>query len=158
MSARYEFLTTWLLRAPRAAVWDAIEDATAWPAWWRGVQSVVELDGGDGQRVGSRYRVRWRSFVPYPIGFTFEVDRVERPRLMHGRAHGDLNGTGTWRLYEQDGITAVTYDWRVTTAKPWMNLVAPLARPVFEWNHDWVMARGGEGLARRLGVELLASG
>ena len=28
-----------------------------------------------------------------------------------------------------------------------MNLLAPLARPVFEWNHDWVMARGGEGIA-----------
>lgn len=156
--ARYEFLTTWLLRAPREAVWDAIQDTAAWPTWWRGVESVEELDGGDGARVGSRYRVRWRSFVPYSIQFDFEVERVELPVLMSGRATGDLDGTGTWRLYEQDGVTAVTYDWRVSTTKPWMNLVAPLARPVFEWNHDWVMARGGEGLARRLGLELLASG
>jgi uncharacterized protein YndB with AHSA1/START domain len=156
--ADYAFLTSWLLRAPRAAVWDAIEDAAAWPRWWRGVESVDELDGGDGARVGSRHRVRWRSFVPYAIEFEFEVERVERPVLMSGRASGDLEGSGAWRLYEQDGVTAVTYDWRVRTTKPWMNAMAPVARPVFEWNHDWVMARGGEGLAARLGAELVASG
>jgi uncharacterized protein YndB with AHSA1/START domain len=156
--APYAFLTTWLLRAPRPLVWEAIEDATAWPQWWHGVESVEELDGGDGDRVGSRYRVRWRSFVPYAVQFVFEVERVEIPVTMHGRATGDLEGSGTWRLYEQDGITAVTYDWRIATTKPWMNAVAPLARPVFEWNHDWVMARGGEGLAKRLGVELVAAG
>lgn len=158
MPARYEFLTTWLLRAPRETVWDALADTAAWPEWWQGVESVAELDGGDGQRVGSRYRVRWRSLVPYSVEFDFEVERVEPPRLMRGRATGDLDGAGAWRLYEQDGLTAVTYDWRVSTSKRWMNLVAPLARPVFEWNHNWVMARGGEGLARRLGVELLARG
>ncbi|MEA2376163.1 MAG: hypothetical protein QOD13_70, partial [Thermoleophilaceae bacterium] len=36
--------------------------------------------------------------------------------------------------------------------------LAPVARPVFEYNHDVVMRWGGEGLARRLGVELLAAG
>jgi hypothetical protein len=36
-----------------------------------------------------------------------------------------------------------------------MNALAPLLRPAFVWNHDWVMRQGGEGLARRLGVPLL---
>jgi hypothetical protein len=35
--------------------------------------------------------------------------------------------------------------------------LAPLLRPVFEWNHDWVMARGGEGIAQLLGCRLLAA-
>jgi hypothetical protein len=56
--------------------------------------------------------------VPYAVGFDFEVERVELPVLMSGRATGDLEGSGTWRLYEQDGVTAVTYDWRVRTMKP----------------------------------------
>jgi hypothetical protein len=71
---------------------------------------------------------------------------------------GELSGVGLWRLYEQDGVTAVLYEWNVATSKAWMNLLAPLARPVFEWNHDWVMARGGEGIARLLGCRLLSSG
>lgn len=153
--ARYEFLTTWLLRAPRTAVWAAIEDVTGWPEWWRGVEAVAELGGGNGERVGSRYRVRWRSFVPYSVEFVFEVERVDLPEAMSGRATGDLEGTGAWRLVERAGVTAVTYDWRVDTTRRWMNAVAPVARPIFAFNHDWVMARGGEGLARRLDVELL---
>jgi hypothetical protein len=36
-----------------------------------------------------------------------------------------------------------------------MNLLAPVARPVFKWNHDYVMQRGGEALARRLGARLV---
>ena len=32
------------------------------------------------------------------------------------------------------------------------------ARPVFRLNHDYVMRRGGEGLARLLGTELVAHG
>ncbi len=49
------------------------------------------------------------------------------------------------------------YEWNVSTGKRWMNAVAPLARPVFAWNHDLVMRWGGEGLARELGLPLLAS-
>ena len=43
----YRFLTTWLLEAERAPVWDAIFDQKRWPSWWRGVEDVVELDPGD---------------------------------------------------------------------------------------------------------------
>jgi hypothetical protein len=32
-----------------------------------------------------------------------------------------------------------------------MNYLAPIARPVFKWNHDVVMAWGREGLEKRLG-------
>jgi hypothetical protein len=37
-----------------------------------------------------------------------------------------------------------------------MNLLAPVARPIFKWNHDVVMGWGAEGLARKLGVERLS--
>jgi uncharacterized protein YndB with AHSA1/START domain len=156
--ASYRFLSTWLLEAPRQDVWDVIADAEAWPEWWPGVTATVETRRGDERRVGSRHRVRWRSLVPYAVEFEFEVDTVDEPLYMAGRATGDLEGTGVWRLYEERGVTAVTYDWRVRTALAWMNAVAPIARPVFEWNHRWVMARGGEGLARRIGAPLLACG
>jgi hypothetical protein len=117
-----------------------------------------ELDGGDAGRVGSRYRVAWRSRVPYVLEFDFTVRGLEAGRWMEGEATGDLEGRGRWRLFEDGGITAVVYDWDVTSTKRWMNLLGPLARPVFEYNHDVVMRWGGEGLARRLGVRLLAAG
>jgi uncharacterized protein YndB with AHSA1/START domain len=153
---RYAFLTTWLLASPREPVWDAIYDEASWPQWWRGVEVAEELRPGDDLGVGTVSRMVWRSFLPYRVEFEVTATRIEHPTLMEGEAVGDLEGTGRWRLYEQDGITAVIYEWNVATTKPWMTRMAPLLRPVFEWNHDWVMRRGGEGLAARLGCELLA--
>ena len=105
-----------------------------------------------------RYRIAWRSRVPYELEFDFEVVDLDEPRCMRGVASGALTGTGHWRLYEQDGVTAVTYEWKVRTTKRWMNLLSHLARPIFDHNHDVVMRWGGEGLARRLDCNLLAAG
>jgi hypothetical protein len=55
-----------------------------------------------------------------------------------------------------EGFTRVTYDWRISTTQAWMNLLAPLARPVFVWNHDTIMKEGGRAIAAHLGVRLLA--
>ena len=105
-----------------------------------------------------RYRIAWRSRIPYELEFEFTVSELDEPRSMSGDAAGELSGTGHWRLFEQDGVTAVTYEWNVRTTKSWMNLLAPIARPVFEYNHNVVMRWGGEGLARRLDCNLLAAG
>ena len=86
------------------------------------------------------------------------MDRVDSPHEMEGSAEGELTGRGHWRLYEHAGVTAVTYDWNVRTTKSWMNLIAPLAKPIFEYNHNVVMRWGGEGLAGRLDCNLLAAG
>ena len=157
-AAEYRFLTTWLLEAPRASAWEVLRDPLRWPEWWRGVERVDELDPGDDRGVGSRYRIAWRSRIPYELEFDFTVRSVDAPRAMDGHAAGALEGSGHWRLFEQHGMTAVVYDWRVRTTERWMNALAPVARPVFEYNHDVVMRWGGEGLARRLGARLVAAG
>jgi hypothetical protein len=70
-------------------------------------------------------------------------------------ADGELAGTGRWRFFDGRD-TAVTYEWNVRTTRPWMNVLAPVARPVFRWNHNVVMHQGGQGLADLLGARLLA--
>ncbi len=154
----YRFLTTWLIEAPRVDVWEVLQDPLAWPQWWRGVRRVTELERGDPERVGSRYGIAWRSRIPYDLEFEFNVERVEAPFLMEGSARGQLEGSGRWRLFEQNGVSAVLYEWNVRTNAVWMNLLAPVGRPLFEHNHHIVMRWGGEGLARRLGTTLLAAG
>jgi Polyketide cyclase / dehydrase and lipid transport len=155
--AEYRFLTTWLLDCEREPVWDAIHDQKTWPTWWHGAVEVVELDPGDEQALGSRARITWRSLLPYRLVVETHTTRVERPHLLSGEAEGELAGTGTWRFYEQDGATAALYEWNVRTTRPWMNLLAPVARPVFAWNHDWLMRQGGEGIAELLGCRLIAA-
>jgi uncharacterized protein YndB with AHSA1/START domain len=152
--ARYEFVTTWCVDAPIEAVFEVLNGSTGYPRWWKGVQSVEVLEPGDQGGIGGLHRFTWRSVLPYSLGFDLRVTRVERPHLIEAQAFGELEGIGTWRLYEGHG-TAIVYDWRVRTTKLWMNLLGPLAGPAFAWNHDVVMRQGGEGLAGELGATLL---
>ena len=156
--AHYRFLTTWLLESPREPVFDAIYDQASWPSWWRGVEEASEVRPGDESGVGTVARMVWKSLLPYRVEFEVTTTHVERPHLLQADAVGELTGVGRWRLLEEGGVTAVLYEWNVATSRAWMNLLAPVARPVFEWNHDWVMARGGEGIANLLGCRLLARG
>jgi uncharacterized protein YndB with AHSA1/START domain len=137
-------------------VWEVVSDCEGWGRWWRGVERSKVIARGDEDGVGVRIHSRWRGAVPYVVRFESETVRVERPHVIEVRARGELVGRGVWRLYEGDG-TCVTYDWHVETTATWMNALAPLARPLFEWNHDTLMRRGAEGLARELGCELLAA-
>jgi Polyketide cyclase / dehydrase and lipid transport len=153
--AEYRFLTTWCLDAPIERVFDAIDDAASWPRWWKGVTRADLVEEGDADGVGRLWRFTWRSRLPYDLAFDSRVVRREPPHLLEGHADGELIGVGRWRLYDGLG-TAVVYEWNVRTARSWMNRAAPVARPLFAWNHDAVMRQGAEGLARRLGATLLA--
>jgi uncharacterized protein YndB with AHSA1/START domain len=152
----YNFLTTWLLEAERERVWEAIYDSESWPQWWKGVLEAEKLEEGDADGVGEFGRYVWKSRLPYRLEFFVRTTTVERPHLLEGDASGELTGIGRWRLFEQGGATAVLYEWKVRTTRAWMNLLAPIARPVFAVNHDYVMRNGGAGLAKLLGARLLA--
>ena len=154
--AEYRFLTTWLLEAPRERVWDAIYESERWPEWWHGVLEADKLEEGDESGVGQYGRYVWKSKLPYKLEFFVRTTRVEKPYLLEGNAEGELAGVGRWRLFERDGVTAALYEWNVHTTRAWMNLLSPVARPIFAVNHDYVMRNGGQGIAKLLGASLLA--
>jgi len=147
----YEFTSVWNIDAPLPAVWELIKNADTWPEWWRGVLSNVELTPGDADGIGSIRRSVWKSRLPYKLEFDSELLRIEHHRLIEVRAFGHLEGQGLWQFEElNEHSTRVQYDWTVKTNKAWMNLLAPIAKPLFRWNHDVIMRWGEEGLNRRL--------
>jgi uncharacterized protein YndB with AHSA1/START domain len=148
--ASYSFVTTWRFSAPVEAVWEAIFDSERWPLWWNGLEQVIELVPGDANRVGCVRRFTWKGRLPFRLVVDMRVIRVEPPTTLESIASGALEGRGLWSLARSAQGTTVRYDWQVRTTKRWMNLVAPLARPLFTWNHDVVMRRGEAGLRRTL--------
>jgi hypothetical protein len=151
----YKFVTIWRVAAPIESVWNEIYRSGEWPTWWKGVESVLEVRKGDERGVGSVRRYTWKSKLPYRLSFDMETIRVEPPTLLEGIASGELQGRGLWQLSADGDETIVRYDWSVDTTKRWMNLVAPIARPLFEWNHNVVMNWGAAGLEKRLGARVV---
>lgn len=152
----YALTTQWVLAAPVERIWDALVAPETWPRWWPQVESVVLLRSGDAQGIGALRRYTWSSRLPYRLTFDMTTASLARPTFIEGFASGELNGVGRWRLASAQGMAQVEYEWTVTTGKRWMQALAPVLAPVFRWNHDQVMAAGGRGLARYLGVRLLA--
>lgn len=98
----------------------------------------------------------FRSVLPYSLSFRSNVVAIEDMKRIEGRASGELTGIGIWHFTTEGSYTVVNYYWTVKTTKWWMNFLSPIARPAFEWNHNIIMRWGGEGLAQRLGCELVA--
>ena len=151
----YKFVTVWRIEAPIDAVWEAIYRSETWPAWWGSVRRVVEVAPGNDDGIGNVRRYFWRSRLPYDLVFEVKVTRIDRPVSLVGVSAGELVGRGTWDLSQDGAVTTVRNTWEVRTTKRWMNLLAPLARPLFGWNHAFSMRQGGEGLARLLGARLV---
>ncbi len=154
--SEYVFETTWRIDAPLADVWEEVFHSEKWPQWWKGVVQVERLKIGDERGIGAIRRFTFKSFLPYALSMNIRSTRIEHHRLIEGAISGELEGTGTWRLAEQDGVTEVSFEERVRTTKFWMRLLAPLARRAFRFNHHIVMRWGGESLAKRLGATLLS--
>jgi len=154
--ASYSFLTTWCVDAPIEPVWELVFEAERYPQWWKGVRKVTALEPGGERGVGALYRLEWRSKLPYSLEFDMRVTRSEPPYLLEAQASGELEGLGIWRLFSSAAGTAAIYSWDVSTSATWMNRLAPIARPAFNWNHDLVMRQGAHGLAERLGARLIA--
>ena len=147
--AEYSFVTVWRHQAPIEAVYDAIADSLRWPEWWSTVKRVDELVAGDpATGDGSIRRYTFKGSLPYTLSFDMAVSRMERPQALAGSATGELEGTGVWTLTEEaGGVTVARYDWNVRTTRWWMNLLGPIARPIFKANHDLVMGRGRRACA-----------
>lgn len=154
--AEYQLTSVWRIDAPVERVYEIICRPAGWPSWWRGVTDVVELEPGDELGIGSVQRYTWKGRLPYALTFTVRVVRVRPLSTVEGIASGELEGVGRWCFSQEGSTTSVCYEWRVRTTKWWMNLLAPIARPFFKWNHNLVMRAGGEGLARLLNARLIS--
>lgn len=152
--AQYHFITEAALTAPAERVWAVVSRPEDYPAIWRWCRRVEVLDAGGADLLGARHRLHFGTALPYTITVTTEVVRVEAPGLLETRADGDLHGRGRWTL-TAGAHTSVRYEWLVATTKRWMNVLAPVARPVFTWNHDVLMRDLARGVAAASGGELL---
>ena len=160
-STDYEFRTVWRVAGTPEEVEAVLGDTTGLPRWWPSVYLSVEpVAGGPEPRPGipRPARLHTKGWLPYTLRWTLTVTEPVTSRGFALTAEGDLNGTGRW-TFEKDGPeTVITYDWRVSTAKPLLRRLSWLLKPAFAANHRWAMARGQESLALELRRRRAATG
>ena len=151
----YHFVTIWRTKAPLSEVYREIHASDSRPEWWPAVKKVETLSKGNDQDLGTVRRMTWKGALPYSLAFDMKSTIVEPETVLAGDAFGELEGHGRWEFSREGEDTIIRYDWKVYTTKAWMNLFAPIAKPMFQWNHDHVMKGGAEGLSQRLGAAVI---
>jgi uncharacterized protein YndB with AHSA1/START domain len=144
--ASYSFVTVWRFHAPVERVWAAIRDYQDWPSWWPAIAEARRVTAGGPDGTGEVACFTFRTRLPYRVRFAMTTTHMREPFELDGQAAGELEGTGRWRLSTEGEETVVRYEWDVRTTRWFMNLLAPIARPAFSWNHDQVMESGRRGL------------
>lgn len=156
MASKYHFITWIELGATSQQIWDTLAKSEDWVSWWRWLEHAEVLDPGNANGVGHRVRHRVTSPLRYRLTYVGSVTVAEEALMSRFEAVGDLEGVGQFAL-EPAGSesTLITFHWLVETPKPWMNLLAPLARPLFVWSHHRLMYDFARDLAGALSAGLI---
>jgi hypothetical protein len=134
---------TFLLPAPRAAVWDALGEVSDYPAWWPWLR---RFDAG-GLDEGDVWRCAIRPPLPYALQCTVTLTTVRAPALVVARLAGDVAGDARLDLTEQPRATEARITSRLEARRLPARLLARVAPPVARWGHDWVFTTAARQFA-----------
>ncbi len=140
----YVFVDEWDVAAPPDAVFAAIADSSTYPVWWRPV--YLDVDSAPGIEVGAESRQHFKGRLPYHLHTRSVITELDPPRTITADVDGDLRGRGTWTLTPTSRGTHVRFDWQVHADRKLLQMLTPVLRPIFRWNHNWAIARAKEGL------------
>jgi uncharacterized protein YndB with AHSA1/START domain len=146
------------VQAPIDEVFRHIADARTYPQWWPVYPKVEVLRDVSPELVGARARLLVKSALGYTLTLEVEIVEADPPRYLKTAATGQLEGTGLWELEAQGPeagtlgapTTHVTFTWIVASRHPLLNLLEPVAKPLFAWSHNDASRKGHLGLKRRL--------
>lgn len=140
MKNRYHLKSVWTFTVDADSVWDALEELIAGNdpmVWWPAVQTESYSDGS--------LHVRASSGLGYSLRFRLSDLEADRPETLTVKADGDLEGEGVMRIAAAGPAgSTMAIDWTVETSRRWMRASAWLLRPLFEFAHRLVMAKGEE--------------
>ena len=145
----------WQVAAELPEVWPVLRRIEDWPGWWPSVRSVVPHPANPTNGSATTWEFTFRTRLPYSLIWSGELVQEEPSARVEWQVSGQLTGRGICSVRAVDGGTLVWWDWVVRPQRTWMRLMAPIARPVFSWNHKELMDEGAAALAQQVGTRLL---
>jgi hypothetical protein len=155
----YDLQSSWLLPATPDNVWAIIADVNmSWPNWWPHCSFAGPLQrkqpASNSQEdilKATTAHLNFKAVLGYTLTITIHPTKVRTPAEIDFDAGGHLVGTGRVTLTpEADQRTRMDIEWRVRPTQRWMNILSPIAAPVFKAAHAHMMHRGENGLVRTL--------
>jgi uncharacterized protein YndB with AHSA1/START domain len=144
MANHYHFITRWRVKGTAEEVFEILSAPLEYQRWWPSVYLMVR------ETAPGKVKLLTRGWLPYTLRWEATTSEVHRPDRIVVQASGDLDGRGIWSIVQNGLVTDVTFDWKLTSAKPLLRYLTPLVRPAFEANHRWAMEQGRKSLELEL--------
>lgn len=148
--AQYTFVDHWYIKAPREEVFRYVADARTYPQWWPVYPNVEVLREVAPGQIGGKARLVVKSALGYRLQLEAETVAIDPPHSIKTIATGQLAGTGEWEFIQEDDTTHAIFTWIVASNHPLLNLLEPIAKPLFAWSHDDASRKGHLGLKKLL--------
>ncbi len=148
--AQYQFIDHWYIKAPREEVFRYIADARTYPQWWPVYAKVEVLRAVAPGQIGGKGRLLVKSALGYTLQLEAETVAIEPPRSIKTIATGQLAGTGEWEFMQEGDTTHAIFTWIVASNLLLLNLLEPIAKPLFAWSHQEASCKGHIGLKKVL--------
>lgn len=159
----FDLNSTWHLPAPPEQVWAIIADVDmSWPHWWPGCSFAAPLTRTESKSSSQEdvlkattAQLNFKAFLGYTLTITIHPTSVDPPTDIHFDAGGHLEGIGRVTVSpEGAGRSRMDISWRVRPTQRWMNLMSPIAAPLFAAAHKLLMRQGEKGLIRTLSEQM----
>ncbi len=148
--AKYRFVDHWEIRAPIEQVYRYVSDPATYSEWWSVYSDVKIVEQGAENGVGGKARLIVRSFLGYRLKIEVETIEADPPSRLRAISRGNLEGTAQWDFEQNGDSTHATFTWLIETRHPLLNLLEPIAKPLFAFSHDYASRKGRDGLKRLL--------
>ena len=155
----YDLRSRWHLAASKEEVWAIIADVNmSWPNWWPNCSFAGSLERAEPASSShedilkaTTAHLNFKASLGYTLTITIHPTAVVSPNEIDFDAGGHLVGTGRATLTpEAREATRMDVEWKVRPTQRWMNLLSPIAAPVFRAAHAHMMRQGEKGLAKAL--------
>ncbi len=159
----FDLRSTWHLPFTPAQVWTIVADVDmSWPKWWPHCTFAAplvrtEADSSSQEDIlkATTAHLDFKASLGYTLTITIHPTNVVTPREIDFDAGGHLEGAGRVVLTpEAEGqATQMEIEWRVRPTQRWMNVLTPIAAPLFTAAHSLMMRQGEKGLIKALATQ-----
>ncbi len=144
----YHFVTHWKIKGPIQKVYTILSDGAQYARWWQ--PSYVCSEAMKDGKIKSIVRAK----LPYTLAFTTELVSENPPHDFLVKASEELVGTGHWKLKQVGEETHIEFYWDVVATKALVRSLSLFLKPIFKWNHTWVMKNGEKRLQQEVNRQL----
>ena len=143
----YHFITRWKIKGNVDRIYELLSHPLEFPNWWKKIISANLLE-----EIGNRkpIRLKLKGWLPYTLQWELFNPQFERPYRITSDSRGDFEGHSAWTLRQVDQHVEALFDWRVSVRKPFLRKWSFVLRPLFIWNHNYIMKTWKKSLEQKL--------